>query len=86
METEYLVVDESGEGQEVKEISEVFPDIRVTVFPQTLVVETVHLGDLTRFVVAAEDGDTLRITDLQSDEESHGLDGIVTTVDIITFR
>lgn len=86
METEYLVVDESGEGQEVKEISEVFPDIRVTVFPQTLVVKTVHLGDLTRFVVAAEDGDALRITDLQSDEESHGLNGIVATVDIITFR
>lgn len=64
VETEYLVINQGGEGQVVEEICEVFPDIRVAVFPQTLVVESVDLGDLTRFVVAAEDGDALWVTDL----------------------
>lgn len=74
MQTEDLVFNESGERKVVEEIGKVFPYIGVAVFAKALVVEAVHLGDLAGFVVAAEDGNPLGVTDLQADQESHGLD------------
>ena len=68
MEAENLVVDKSRQGQIVEEVCERLPNIRVAVFAQTFVVEAIDLGDLAGFVVASQDCDTLRISDLQSDE------------------
>ena len=70
---EDLVVDESGKGEEVEEVGEVFPDVCVAVLSQALVVEAVDLGDLAGFVIASEDGDALGVADLKSDEEGDGL-------------
>ena len=61
----YLVIDQRGEGQIIKEVCEVLPDVSVSVFPQTLVVEAVHLGDLPALVVPSEDGDSLPVPYLQ---------------------
>lgn len=47
VQAEYLVVDQGGQRQVIEEIREVFPDIRITVLAQALVVETVNLGDLS---------------------------------------
>lgn len=74
VETEDLVLNESSEGEVVKEVGEVFPHVGVAVFAQALVVEAVHLGDLAGFVVSAEDGNTLRVADLQADQKGHRLD------------
>ena len=46
MQAEYLVVDKCGQGQVIEEIREVFPDVRVAVLSETLVVESVYLGNL----------------------------------------
>jgi len=67
VETEDLVVDEGGEREEIEEVGEVLPHVRVAVLSQALVVEAVHLSDLTRFVVPAKDGDALGVSDLESD-------------------
>ena len=47
VQTEDLVVDQSGEREVVEEVGEVFPDIRIAVFAQALVVEAVNLGNLS---------------------------------------
>lgn len=86
MQTKDLVLNESCEGEVVEEVGEVFPHVGVAVFAQALVVEAVHLGDLAGFVVSTEDGNTLRVADLQADQESHCLDRIVASVDIVTYR
>ena len=52
MKAENLVIDESGEGEVVEEVSEVFPDIRVAVLSEAFVVEPVHLGNLARLVIS----------------------------------
>jgi hypothetical protein len=83
VQAEDLVVDEGCEGEVVEEVGEVLPDVGVAVFPQALVVETVNLRDLTRLVVAAEDGDARGVADLQGDEQSDRLDRVVSTIDII---
>ena len=43
---------------------EVFPDIGVSVFPQTFVVKSVDLSDLTGLVVPSQDGDALAVPNL----------------------
>jgi hypothetical protein len=74
MQTEDLVVDKGGEGQVVEEICEILPYICVAVFSKTFVIESVDLGDLAGFVVATENGNALRITDFEGNEESNGFD------------
>jgi hypothetical protein len=84
--TEDLVVDQGSEGKVVKEVGEVLPDISVSVFAKTLVVETVDLGDLTGLVVSSKNGDSLRVSDLEGDEKGDGLDGVVTSINIVTHE
>lgn len=84
VQTEDLVFNESSEGEVVEEVGEVFPHVRIAVFAKALVVEAVDLGDLTGFVVATKDGNTLGVTNLQADQKGHSFDGIVSSIDIIT--
>lgn len=65
VETEDLVVDEGSQREVVEKIGKEFPNVGVAVFPKTLVVETVHLGDLTGLVVTAQNGDALGVSDLK---------------------
>lgn len=39
----------------------------------TLVVKAIHLGDLTRLVVPADEGDAFGVTDFESEKEKEGL-------------
>lgn len=84
--TENLVVDQGSEGEVVKEVGEILPDISVSVFAKTFVVETVDLGDLTGLVVSSEDGNSLRVSDLEGDEKGDGLNRVVTSINVITYR
>lgn len=84
VQTEDLVFNESSEGEVIEEVGEVLPHVGVAILAEALVVEAVNLGDLAGFVVATENGDTLRIADLQANQKGYSLDGVIATVDIIT--
>lgn len=86
VQAEDLVVDERGKWEVVEEIGEELPHIRIAVLAQTLVVEAVHLRNLSTLVVAAEDGDALGVADLQRDQEGDGLDGEVSTIDVVAHE
>lgn len=80
-----LVVDESGEGEVVEDIGEVFPDVGIAVFSQALVIKPVDLGDLPGLVVPSQNGDALWVSDLESNEQGDSLDRVVASVDVITY-
>jgi len=65
MQAENLVFDKSGERKIVEEIREVLPNIGISIFAQTLIVEAVYLSNLTRLVITAENSYSLWITDLK---------------------
>jgi len=84
VETEDLVVDQCRQRQVIEEVGKVLPDVRVAVFTQTFVVEAVDLRDLSGFVVSTENGDALWVANLESHKKSDGLDGEITSVNVIT--
>jgi len=86
VQAEDLPVDERRQRQVVKQIGEVLPDVGVAVLAQTLVVESVHLCDLARLVVTAQDGDALPVADLQGHQKGHGLHRVVSTVYIVAHE
>lgn len=85
VEAEDLVVDKGGKGKVVEEVGEVLPYVRVAIFSEAFIVEPVDLGDLARFMVATKDGDALRVSDFEGYEESDGLNGIVTSINIVAL-
>ena len=86
MKAEYLIINECGKWKVVEEIGEEFPDICVAIFPETFIVEAVHLGDLAWFMIPSEDGDSLGKTDFQSHKKGHSLNGIVASIYIIACK
>ena len=81
-----LGLDEGGEGEVIKEIGEVTPYVGVPVFSETFVVESIHLGNLSGFVVPAKDSDAIAIPEFHGHQKGDGLDGIVASVDVITHE
>ena len=66
----HLVIYQCSEGQIVKQICEVLPNIGISIFPQALVVEAVHLCDLSALVVPSEDCDALPVAYLKHEHRT----------------
>ena len=62
MYTEYLVVDDDAQSEEVEHVGEVVPYVGVAVLSGTLGVEAVGLGDAARLVVAADEVNSLGVS------------------------
>lgn len=86
VQAEDLAVDQGSQGQVVEQVREILPDVGVAVLPETLVVESVDLGDLAGLVVAAQYRDALAIADLEGHEQGDGLDGVVSSVDVVAHE
>lgn len=63
-----------------------FPDIGIAVLSKTLVIKAVYLSDLTTFVVSPKDGDSIPVSDLQGHKEGDRLQGIISSVHVITHE
>lgn len=61
----YLAIDDGRQAEVVKDLSAVAPHGHRAVLAQTLVIKAVDLGDLTAFVVAPDQGDAVRIANLE---------------------
>ena len=48
----YLRINQSGQWQIIKQVCKEFPDVGIPIFPQTLVVESIDLGNLSRLVIS----------------------------------
>ena len=62
MYTEDFAVDNSAESHKVEDLTACLPDRCVAVFLHTFFIEAVDLGDLARFVVAADESHTVWVS------------------------
>lgn len=72
MDTEYFILYDGRQGQEVEYLGAVFPDIETPVFPETLFVEAVGLGDLSALVVAPYEEYALGVFHFQGHQQQEG--------------
>ena len=70
---EDLAVDKGGEGEIVEQVRERFPHVGIPILSETLVVEAVHLSDLSALVVPSDQVNTVRVANLQSQQQQEGL-------------
>ena len=61
MNAEDAAVNDSTQCEVVKDLAAPSPYIRRPVLPLTLVIKAVYLRDLSALVVAADEGDTVRV-------------------------
>lgn len=66
MEAEKLVFDYCGQGQKVKKLSQAFPDVGVTIFAAALIVKAINLSYLPGFMVSAQNGNPVFVSDFES--------------------
>mmetsp|Transcript_42357 Transcript_42357/g.85198 ORF Transcript_42357/g.85198 Transcript_42357/m.85198 type:complete len:244 (-) Transcript_42357:93-824(-) len=77
------IVDDGGEWEEVEEVREVLPHVGRPVHAQALVVEPVHLCDLTALVVSAGEGDAVRVPNLECNEKEDAIQRVVSSVHVV---
>lgn len=61
----HLAINDRREAEVVKDLSAVPPHGDRAVFPQAFIVKPIHLGDLSAFMVATNQGDPIRVADLE---------------------
>jgi len=74
MKAENVSLNDSGQWQVIEETCEVLPNIGITVLSETLVIETIHLGDLLALMVSSEDSDSTWVPNLEGDQKGDSLD------------
>ena len=66
MNTEYFIIYYCCKWQEIKYLCTIPPNIYGTIFPETLIIKPIDLGDLPTFVIASDEGNPVLIPDFQS--------------------
>mmetsp|Transcript_6233 Transcript_6233/g.18937 ORF Transcript_6233/g.18937 Transcript_6233/m.18937 type:complete len:205 (-) Transcript_6233:40-654(-) len=84
--TEHLVIDESRETEIVEEICTIAPHVHRAELAQTFVIETIHLCDLTTFVVASNESDAVRVANLESEKQEEGFDTVEASIDKVAHE
>lgn len=78
--------DEGPQGEIVEHLATVSPHVGAAVFTYTFIVEAVHGRDLSRLVVPSDEGDPVRIADLEAEEQEEGLERVEASVDEIAHE
>lgn len=86
MNTENAPINNSPEGQIIKNLAAISPYIRRPVFPLTLVIETIHLRDLTRLMIASDKRNAVRVAHFVGKEQEERLNGVEATVDKVAHE
>jgi hypothetical protein len=91
--TENLIFYNTGKGQILEHLREHFPDMLISIFSKTLIVESIKLIDFPKYVlevpvfmITSEDGNSFSMLYLQYEHIKEGLDAIKTSIDIVAHE
>ena len=68
MKAENVSFNDSGQWQVIEKTCEVLPNIGITVLSETLIIESIDLGDLLTLMISSEDGDSAWVPNLEGDQ------------------
>lgn len=78
---ESAAIDDGTGGEVIKDVTAPAPDVASPVLSLTFVIEAVDLCYLARLMVAADEGHSFRVADLEDEQEKECFDAVETTVD-----
>lgn len=81
-----LLLNEGAQTEIVEDFGAVSPDIDGAILAQTFVIKAIDLSDLSRFVVSANQGDSVRIADLECQKQQKGLDAVESSINKIAHE
>ena len=73
VDAEDFTFDNSSDTKVIEHLSAVLPWVGISVLSNGLIIEAVHGGDLSGFVVTSQEGDVSWVLELQAQEELEGL-------------
>ncbi len=77
MKTEKWVFNNCSQREIVEKFSQGFPNIAVSIFSRTLIIESIYLSDLPGFVVTSENDDSVFISDFEGNQKSDSFNTVV---------
>ena len=77
---------QGGEWEVIEEISKVLPHIRGAIFAQAFIIKSINLSNLSRLMVAPENGDTVLKANLQCNQQGDSFNRIITPINIIAHK
>jgi hypothetical protein len=80
---ENLLVNDGSDGKAVEAVGKSLPQLNV-IATLALVVESIDTVDGGALVVTSEDEEVFGVLDLVGEEQADGLEGLLTSVDIVT--
>lgn len=83
---EDLAIDNCRKAEIIEDLGAVSPNGYASILPETFVVETVDLGDLAGFVIPSNQGYSVGIPNLKSQEEKKRLDRVESSVDKVAHE
>jgi len=86
MKAEDAAFNDGGQRQVIEQACEILPNIGISVLSQALIIKSIDLGDLLTLVITSQDGNSVRVSNFESDEKSHGLNRVVTSIDVISHE
>jgi len=86
MYTEYPSIHHSAQAQVIENITTISPNIARPIFPLTLVVKAVNLGDLSGLVITSDQGDSVGIPDFEEKKEYESLNGVEASINKVTWE
>ena len=86
MYAENLLVYNGSQWQEVHDLCAVSPDVHGAILAQALIIEAVHLRDLPRLVIAANQRDISRVPHLKCEEKQEGLHTVKASINEIAHK
>ena len=84
MNAKHPPIHDRPQGQIIKDLATPSPHVRARVFSLTLVVKAIDLGDLSRLVISADEGDAFGVANFESEKEEEGFYRVETSIDEIT--
>lgn len=86
MQAEDLWLNHCCQWQVIKEICVIFPYVGIAIFAKALIVEPIHLSDLSRFVISSQNGDSILESDFKAHKQSHSLYWVISSIHIVAHE